>query len=96
MRCHVCGGAIEATTSDLPFKLAQNRIVIFKNLPVLQCDQCGEYLLEDSVMARVEEMIKDWTSPATVDTGLSMCRMACITEEVSNGQGGKEALHEGV
>lgn len=58
MRCHVCGGAIEATTSDLPFKLAQNRIVIFKNLPVLQCDQCGEYLLEDSVMARVEEMIK--------------------------------------
>lgn len=58
MRCHVCGGEIKATTSDLPFKLAQNRIVIFKNLPVLQCDQCGEYLLEDSVMARVEKMIK--------------------------------------
>lgn len=61
MRCHVCGGEIKATTSDLPFKfkLAQNRIVIFKNLPVLQCDQCGEYLLEDSVMTRVEEVIKD-------------------------------------
>lgn len=59
MKCHVCGGGMKAATSDLPFMLAQNRIVIFKNLPVLQCDQCGEYLLQDVVMARVEEMLQD-------------------------------------
>ena len=41
----------------MPFKLEANRIVILKNLPVLQCGQCGEYLLEDSAMARVEEML---------------------------------------
>ena len=57
MKCHICGGEIKAATSDMPFKLEANRIVIFKNLPVLQCDQCGEYLIEDTVMARVEEML---------------------------------------
>lgn len=57
MKCHMCGGEIKAATSDMPFKLEANRIVIFKNLPVLQCDQCGEYLLEDAVMKRVEEML---------------------------------------
>lgn len=57
MKCHMCGGAIKAATSDMPFKLETNRTVIFKNLPVLQCGQCGEYLLEDAVMKRVEEML---------------------------------------
>jgi YgiT-type zinc finger domain-containing protein len=53
----MCGGEIKAATSDMPFKLEANRIVIFKNLPVLQCGQCGEYLIEDAVMKRVEEML---------------------------------------
>ena len=57
MKCHMCGGEITAATSDMPFKLEANRIVIFKNLPVLQCGQCGEYLIEDAVMKRVEEML---------------------------------------
>ncbi|MBZ0169770.1 hypothetical protein MELA_01811 [Candidatus Methylomirabilis lanthanidiphila] len=57
MKCHICDGEVKGATSDMPFKLEANRIVIFKNLPVLQCDQCGEYLLEDAVMKRVEEML---------------------------------------
>lgn len=57
MKCHICGGQTQATTSDMPFKLDANRIVIFKSLPVLQCNQCGDYLFEDSVMARVEEVL---------------------------------------
>lgn len=57
MKCHMCGGEVKGATSDMPFKLEANRIVIFKNLPVLQCGQCGEYLLEDTVMKRVEEML---------------------------------------
>lgn len=56
-KCHICGGEIKAATSDMPFKLEANRIVIFENLPALQCDQCGDYLLEDSVIAKVEEML---------------------------------------
>ena len=57
VKCHICAGELTAATSDLPFKLDMNRIVILKGLPVLQCDQCGEYLIEDAVMARIDEML---------------------------------------
>lgn len=57
MTCHVCGGEMRATITDLPFKPTPNTIVILKGLPVLQCDHCGEYLLEDPVMERVEVIL---------------------------------------
>ena len=28
-----------------------------KALPILQCNNCGEYLLEDQVMARIDEIL---------------------------------------
>lgn len=57
MKCHVCGGEMRAMVTDLPFKLSQKTILILKELPVLQCERCGEYLLEDQVMSRVETLI---------------------------------------
>jgi YgiT-type zinc finger domain-containing protein len=57
MKCHVCGGEMHAIVTDLPFKPSQKTIVILKELPVLQCERCSEYLLEDRVMERVETMI---------------------------------------
>ena len=45
-------------TTDLPFKLAEQRIVIIKQLPVLQCTSCREYLIEDAVMARIEALLR--------------------------------------
>ncbi len=57
MKCHICGGAMQAVVTDLPFKLNQKTIVIFKELPVLQCESCSEYLIEDPVMGRVETMM---------------------------------------
>ena len=57
MMCHVCGGEFQRSANDMPFKLGPQRIAILKNLPVLQCDRCGEYLLEDEVMAAVERML---------------------------------------
>lgn len=57
MKCHVCGGEMHAIVTDLPFKPSQMTIVILKELPVLQCERCSEYLLEDRVMERVETMI---------------------------------------
>ncbi len=67
MKCHVCGGEMTATTSDLPFKLAPNRIIIVQDLPVFQCGQCGEYLLEDAVMARVEERLQGVDASAELE-----------------------------
>jgi YgiT-type zinc finger domain-containing protein len=57
MKCHVCGGEFKAIVTDMPFKTGPKRIVILKDLPVLQCESCEEYVLEDDVMARVEDML---------------------------------------
>jgi YgiT-type zinc finger domain-containing protein len=57
MKCHVCGSVMKAATSVLPFKLSDTSVVVLRDLPILQCENCNEYLLEDSVMARVEEIL---------------------------------------
>ena len=58
MTCQTCGAAMVPMTTDLPFKLREGAIVIIRSLPVLQCRTCPEYLLEDRVMAQVEELLK--------------------------------------
>lgn len=57
MKCHVCGSTMKPVVTDLPFKVHNNTIVVLKNLPVLQCEGCTEYLLDDPVMQRVEKII---------------------------------------
>ena len=63
MRCTVCGAELTATRTDLPFKVRETSIVILKNLPVMQCGNCPEYLIEDGVLSRVDEIL------ARVDSG---------------------------
>lgn len=63
MKCQICGGEMREVTTDLPFKRGEHSIVIIKNLPALQCG-CGEYLLNDTVMAWVEETLEK-VSPAS-------------------------------
>ena len=57
MKCLVCGAPLRSLTTDLPLKLSDRTIVVIKKLPVMQCEGCIEYLLEDSVMARVDELL---------------------------------------
>ena len=57
MKCGVCGSRLRPTTTDLPFKVTARTIVILKQLPVAQCERCSEYSIEDSVFARVEELL---------------------------------------
>jgi len=45
------------TTTDLPFKVTERTIVILKRLPVTQCQNCCEYLIEDTVFTKVKELI---------------------------------------
>ena len=52
--------------SDMPFKLEPTRIVIIKDLPVLQCEECGEHAFEDAVMAKIEAVL------AKVDQGAEL------------------------
>jgi YgiT-type zinc finger domain-containing protein len=58
MKCHVCGSMMQSIMTDLPFKVDENTIVILKTIPVLQCKNCSEYLLDDRVMQRVEEILQ--------------------------------------
>jgi YgiT-type zinc finger domain-containing protein len=58
LKCHVCGSTLVPIVTDLPFKLSETTIVIVKALPVLQCESCSEYALEDGVMQRVDAILE--------------------------------------
>jgi YgiT-type zinc finger domain-containing protein len=67
MKCTVCGAGMKPVTTDLPFKLSENHIVIVKQLPVLQCGACREYLIEDAVMERVDGVLERADSAAELE-----------------------------
>jgi hypothetical protein len=51
----------------MPFKIGTGTIVVLKDLPLLQCVTCGDYLLEDPVMARVEEILSQANRDAELE-----------------------------
>ena len=57
MKCRVCGATLRSITTDLPLKVSDRTIVVVMKLPVMQCDGCLEYLIEDPVMAKVDELL---------------------------------------
>ena len=57
MKCTVCGAKMSRVVSDLPFKTGDHTIVILKRLPVLECGNCTQYLIEDAVLSRVDEIL---------------------------------------
>lgn len=57
MTCTVCGARLQPVESDLPFKVSGRTIVILKKLPVLQCENCSEYVIEDHVLSRVDDLL---------------------------------------
>ncbi len=72
MKCRVCGSKLVAMTTDLPFKISERTIVILKQLPIFQCERCSEYLIEDPIFARAEELL----SKADVSAELEIIRFA--------------------
>lgn len=67
MKCHLCGAKMRSITSNLPFKVNDTTIVIMKDLPVIQCNVCGEYLLDDPVLKRVEAIIEKVDAAAELE-----------------------------
>jgi YgiT-type zinc finger domain-containing protein len=57
MRCHNCGENLKKIITNLPFKTSRDSIVIIKQMPVLQCPNCSEYVLEDSVVRKVDALL---------------------------------------
>ena len=67
MRCHVCGAKMRSIITDLPFKVNDSTIIIMKELPVIQCDSCSEYMLEDPVLKRVDAIIEKVDAAAELE-----------------------------
>ena len=67
MNCQICGSKLSAIETDLPFKVSALSIVILKRLPVLQCDNCQEFLIEDSVMKQVEDILSKTNDKAELE-----------------------------
>ncbi len=67
MKCHVCGAGLRPVATDLPFKLSEHTIIIIKELPVLQCEGCREFLIEDAVMERVEALLAEAGTAAELE-----------------------------
>ncbi len=67
MKCHVCGSRMQSIITDLPFKVTDTTIVIMKELPIILCDSCSEYLLDDPVLERVDAIIEKVDAAAELE-----------------------------
>jgi YgiT-type zinc finger domain-containing protein len=67
MTCHVCGGKLERLVTSLPFKVDESSIVIIRDLPVLQCRNCSEYVIEDAVMERIDAILSRVDTVAEIE-----------------------------
>ncbi len=67
MKCQVCGSNMKLMVTNLPFKINEATIVILKDLPVLQCNNCNEYLLDDPVMKRVDQILEKVDTAAELE-----------------------------
>lgn len=66
-KCGVCGTEITRVVNDLPFKTSDHAIAIIKDVPVLQCGNCGDYLLDNAVMSRVDEILSGVAGAAKLE-----------------------------
>ena len=67
MRCTRCGAPMHEETTDLPFKVGATEIVVVRGVPVLECENCTEYLLLDAAMERIEEILEQRTPAAEIE-----------------------------
>lgn len=58
---------MQETKTDLPFKISERTIVILKQLPVMQCDRCSEYSIEDTIFSRVEDLLRKTDTSAELE-----------------------------
>ena len=67
MNCRTCGSVMEDRVTDLHFKVGDSSIVIVKGLPVIQCPNCNEYVLADSVLSHVEQILESADKTAELE-----------------------------
>ena len=58
MNCFYCKGILKESFTNHVVNLA-NCIIIVKNVPCLECVQCGETFFNDDVAMRLEEIVNN-------------------------------------
>jgi YgiT-type zinc finger domain-containing protein len=48
---------MDEQVTDLPFKLSAHKILVVKQVPAHICGSCGETLLKDDVLVKIDEII---------------------------------------
>ena len=67
MICNNCGNNLENLITNLPFNLNDDCIVIIKRLPVLQCRNCYEYVIEDKILKKVDVILNKINTTAELE-----------------------------
>jgi YgiT-type zinc finger domain-containing protein len=47
-----------AGTTNLPYNLSQDNVVVILSVPALVCDQCGDDFVEIGVVRKVEKILE--------------------------------------
>lgn len=53
----MCKGRMLKGTTNLPYELDLQRVIVIKDVPALVCDQCGESFVELETTKQVEKII---------------------------------------
>lgn len=67
VKCHLCGSRMESLRTDMPFKLENQRIIVVKGIPVEQCSSCGEYIIHDPIMERLDALFASMDEAAELE-----------------------------
>jgi YgiT-type zinc finger domain-containing protein len=57
-KCPLCGDMLIPSTVSHEEHDDQCRFYVFLNVPALMCGQCGDYLLSDEVVERLEGLLE--------------------------------------
>ena len=67
MICHVCCGQMQSKETDLPFKVSDRSIAVVKSVPVHECGNCGEIVMDNPVMAAVDRILESLDARAELE-----------------------------
>jgi YgiT-type zinc finger domain-containing protein len=67
MKCSICASDLMEGKTTLTFQLAQNKIIVVKDVPALICEQCGE----ESIDLKDSKIVENLVNKA-IENGITM------------------------
>ena len=67
-RCPVCGGPLKQTTVTHTEHDEHGKFFIYENVPALECQNCGEYVLSARTVRMMEEITETGSPTKKVET----------------------------